>query len=305
MTARTPVRPDRGDVGRFCPGQDRTAEAITTGARLLSMVLLLVTLLTACSQPQPRQVHAPVLLRLSGSTSMQPLLHDLAEAYSQRYPYVSFDSSPVGSSAGLEALRRGNADLALVSRSLRREEEYDIQTGQRLVVYSVIAQDGIAILVHESNHIRELSLYQVRNIFDGQTATWEELGGPTTEITVVSREDGSGTRSVFEETVMYGRRVTPTAVVMPGSDAVRDYVATHEGAIGYLSMGYAGPGVSAVAIDQVRPELRSVQDDTYLITRPFLLVSQVDPDTEVQAFMEFSRSPAGQAVVGRVYGHPR
>jgi len=275
---------------------------------------------------------------------MQPLLRDLAEAYSSRYEHVSFDFSPVGSSAGLEALRRGNAELALVSRRLLREEEYDsrrsgtdaesrrggmeylygsqAQTGQRLLAYSVIAQDGIAVVVHDSNPLRELSLYQLRNIFDGQTASWDELGGPATEITVASREDGSGTRTVFEEKVMYGRRVTPTAIVMPGSQAVRDYVATHEGAIGYLSMGYLGPGIATMAIDKVRPERKTVDDgtypvgagwSTYPITRPFLLVSRVEPDAEVQSFMEFCQSPVGQAIVGRAYpaeagwstyGHP-
>jgi phosphate transport system substrate-binding protein len=245
---------------------------------------------------------------------MEPLLRDLAEAYSQRYPYVSFDVSSVGSSAGLEALRRGNAELALVSHKLLREEEYDsrrsgteyqAQNGQDLLAYSIIAQDGIAVVVHESNPLRELSLYQLRNIFDGQTASWDELGGPAIEITVVSREDGSGTRSVFEEAVMYGRWVTPTAVIMPGSAAVRDYVATHEGAIGYLSMGYLGPGIATMAIDKVRPERKTVEDSTYLLTRPFLLAFPAEPSAEVTAFSQFVGSPAGQAIVQRTYGGAR
>jgi len=270
--------------------------------KLVTVVLLGATLLSACSQPRAVEAPAPVLLRLSGSTSMQPLLRDLTEAYAQRYPHVSFDLSSVGSTAGLEALRRGNAEVALVSRSLDRDEEYDTQTGQRLLGYSIIAQDGLAIVLHPNNPLHELTLYQIRNLFEGQIASWDELGGTAIEVTVVSREEGSGTRIGFEEKVMNSRRVTPGAVVMPGSQAVRDYVATHEGAIGYLSMGYLGAGVSALVSDGVKPECQTVQDGTYPITRPFLLVHSTQPDAEVQAFIAFCRSPAGQAIVSRLYG---
>ena len=218
---------------------------------------------------------------------------------------MSFDFSAVGSSAGLEALRRGSADLALVSRELRPEEEHETQTGKRLLAYTVIAQDGIAVVVNEKNPLRELTLYQIRNIFDGQVTTWDELGSPAGEIMVISREDGSATRAVFEKQVMYGRRMTPTALVMPGSEAVRDYVATHEGAIGYLSVGYLGPGIAAVAIDDVRPRRQAVEDGSYLITRPFLLVSRAKPDAKVTAFMQFARSPAGQAIVRQTYSGAR
>jgi phosphate transport system substrate-binding protein len=271
---------------------------------LLLGLALALPLAAACSQPSSTPP-APVWIRLSGSTSMQPLLRDLAAAYSARNPHVSFDFSAVGSGAGLEALRRGDADLALVSRELLPEEEYDTHTGQRIVAYTVIARDGIAVVVSETNPLRQLSLYQVRNIFDGAVISWEELGGPAVDIIVVSREDGSGTRVVFEQSVMYGRSMTSTALIMPGSEAVRDYVATHEGAIGYLSMGYLEPGIAAVELDGVQLQRQSVEDGSYLIARPFLLVSRPEPEAGTTAFMQFARSPAGQAIVQRMYGSAR
>ncbi|MGQ9493314.1 MAG: phosphate ABC transporter substrate-binding protein [Anaerolineae bacterium] len=267
-------------------------------------VLISAVLISACGQPLPTP-HAPVLLRLSGSTSMQPLLHDLAAAYSQQHEYVGFDFTSVGSSAGMEMLRRGNADLALVARSLKPDEEYDSHTRKRLLAYTVIAWDGIAIVVNEQNPVRALTLYQVRKIFAGQIASWGELGGPGGEILVISREDGSATREVFEELVMRGRRVTTTALIMPSSEAVRNYVATHEGAVGYLSMGYVGAGIAALAIDGVLPNRQTVEDGSYPISRPFLLVSLPEPDAQVTAFMQFARSPAGQSIVGRAYGGAR
>jgi len=161
------------------------------------------------------------------------------------------------------------------------------------------------VVVNENSPLRALTLYQIRNIFDGQVTTWDELGSPAGDIEVISREDGSATRAVFEELVMYGRCMTPTALVMPGSEAVRDYVATHEGAIGYLSMGYLGPGIAAVALDDVRPKRQTVEDGSYLITRLFLLVSRTEPNAEIASFMQFARSPAGQAIVQRTYGGAR
>jgi phosphate transport system substrate-binding protein len=287
-------------VGRP-PATVAAAANVSSTFLLIALVLLSSALLSACSQP-PTAPHAPVLIRLSGSTSMQPLLSDLAAAYSQRHAYVTFDFSVVGSTAGLEGLRRSSADLALVSRELLPEEEFDTQTGKRLLAYTVIAQDAIALVVNENNPLRELTLYQIRNIFEGQITSWNEVGSSAGSVVVISREDGSGTRAVFEEWVMRDHRVTPTALIMPSSEAGRDYVATHNGTIGYLSLGHLGPGVAALAVDNVPPEREAVENGTYPITRPFLLVSRPDPGLEVANFMEFARSPAGQAIVRRTYG---
>jgi len=153
--------------------------------------------------------------------------------------------------------------------------------------------------------VRGLTLYQVRNIFDGQFTTWDQVGGPAEEIVVISREDGSGTRDVFEEVAMYGRRMTPTALIMPGSEAVLDYASAHESAVGYLSLGYLGPGIDAVTIDGVSPTREAVEGGSYLIARPFLLVSRAEPDVDLAEFMQFARSPAGQAIVRRIYGGAR
>jgi phosphate transport system substrate-binding protein len=233
---------------------------------------------------------------------MEPLLRELAAAYAQRYDHVTFAFAAVGSAGGIEALRRGGADLALVSRLLQPEEEYDPASGSRTLAYTVIAQDGIAVVVNESNPVRELTRYAVRNLFGGQTLSWDEVGGPVQEVTVVSREDGSGTRAAFEATVMSGQRVTPTAVVMPSSEAVRDYVAAHVWAIGYLSMGCLGPGVAALTVDGVPPDQQSVERGTYGITRPFLLVSLDEPAVDISSFMQWARCPAAQAIVRIRYG---
>jgi phosphate transport system substrate-binding protein len=261
---------------------------------------LTLALLTACGQP-PETPPAPNLVRLTGSTTMQPLLHALTAAYSELHPQVTFSISAVGSSAGLEQLRRGNADLALVSRELRPEEEHDAQSGQRLLAYTVIAYDGIAVVVHQANPISNLTLYETRRILSGQSTKWEEVGGAPEQVVVISREDGSGTRTVFEELVMSSRQVTAMAPIMPGSEAVRDYVTTHSGAVGYLSVSLLQTGPKALSIEGVSPSRQTVEDGSYGIVRPFLLVSRPEPDAEVAAFMRFARSPTAQTIVRREY----
>jgi len=269
--------------------------------RLAALLSIAATLLSSCAQPQLAATPAPVVLHLAGSTSMQPLLRDLAAAYSERYPYVSFDFAEMGSTAGLEALRRGNADLALVSRELAPEEELDAQSGERPLAYTVIALDGIAVIVNERNPLRSLGQPELRKVLTAQVTDWADLGTPAGEITVVSREDGSATRTVFEELVMNGRPVTPMAIIMPGSQAVRDYVAAHEGAIGYVSIGYLGQGLAALAIEAVQPQGESIEDGSCPLTRPFLLVTLPNPSSAVTAFVQFAQSVAAQAIVRRTY----
>ena len=268
---------------------------------LVALLWLGAVLLSSCAQPQLAATPAPVVLHLAGSTSMQPLLRDLAAAYSERYPYVSFDFAEMGSTAGLEALRRGNADLALVSRELAPEEELDARSGERLLAYTVIALDGIAVIVNERNPLRSPGRPELRKVFTAQVTDWADLGSPAGAMTVVSREDGSATREVFEKLMMNGRPVTPMAIIMPGSQAVRDYVAAHEGAIGYVSIGYLGPGIAALAIEGVPPKRETIEGGSYPLTRLFLLASTPDPSQEVAAFLQFARSPAGQAIVQRTY----
>ncbi len=248
--------------------------------------------------------HPPVHLRLAGSTSMQPLMEALTEAYSSRYEYVTFALESRNSQVGLDALRGGAIDIVLISREMRPEEMGGL-------VATPIARDGIAILVNEENPIGALTLEELRSIFAGEILSWREVGGqegvhpiglPRGDIQVVSREEGSGTRRAFEALVMEGKRVTSTAVVMPSDGAVGEYVAREPRAIGYSSMADLPSGVKALQIDGVEPSLATVASGEYSLVRTFLLVTEKRPQQEVQAFIDFCLSLAGQAIVEKGYG---
>jgi phosphate transport system substrate-binding protein len=264
---------------------------------------ILLWLLTACGAPL--ESHEPVYLRIAGSTSMQPLIEDLAQAYTDQREYVTVDVQGGGSGLGIALARENRIDIATASRKLTAGEEKDPETGAKRLWWTAIAQDGIALVIHPQNAVGGLTLPQARDIFFGRILDWEEIGGIPGEIVVVSREDGSGTREVFEEIVMEERRVTLTAIVMPSSEAVVEYVARHPTAIGYVSMGYLSPQVKALPVEGVSPTPVTIQSGAYPLTRPLYLLTGQQPAGEVKAFIEFALSPAGQAVVEQRYGRLR
>lgn len=248
-------------------------------------------LLVSCRGPvEPPQ---PVHLKVAGSTSMQPLLEELAQAYTERYEHVTIAVEGRGSLTGIELVRQGQVDIGMTS--WKEPEDASFWS-------TPIALDGIAIVVHPQNRVEGLTLLQLKDIFFGRVWDWRDVGGRAGEIVVISREDGSGTRAVFEELVMNGKRVTPAAVVMPSSRAVVEYVAEHPEAIGYVSMGYLSPKVKALKIEDVSPTPESVRRGEYYLFRPFFLITRQEPTGEVKALIDFVLSPAGQSIVGRKYG---
>jgi len=251
--------------------------------------------------------HPLVHLRLAGSTSMQPLMEALTEDYSSRYEYVTFALESRNSQVGLDALRDGAIDIALVSREMRPEEMDGL-------LATPIARDGIAILVNEENLTSALTLEELRSIFAGEILSWEEVesqegvrpaDSPPEDIQVVSREEGSGTRKAFEALVMGEERVTSTAVVMPTDEAVSEYIAQMPRAIGYASMADLSLGVKALRVGGVEPSPVAVSSGEYPLVRPFFLVTEKRRNREVQAFIDFCLSPRGQAIVERRYGRVR
>lgn len=242
--------------------------------------------------------HPPVHLKIVGASSMQPLLEELANVYAERFEYATLDIVPRSSALGLEALRGGEADAALVSRELSPDEEEGLGP-------VVIAYDAVAILVNDQNPVDSLSLRELGDIFAGDILVWSEVGGEEVDIQVLSREDGSGTREVFEETVMGEQTVTLAAIVVPGNEAVGEFVADDPVAIGYASAMAVPDGAKALSIDGVRPDLQAVRERGYALMRPLMLVTGGNPDDEVQAFVDFVLSPAGQVIVGRRCGRAR
>jgi len=224
---------------------------------------------------------------------MQPLVEELAQAYTERHKHVTIAVEGRGSLPGIELVRQGEVDIGMAS--WKESEDTSLWS-------TPIALDGIAIVVHPQNQVKGLTLLQLKDIFFGRVWDWRDVRGQAGDILVVSREDGSGTRVVFEELVMQGQRVTLTAVVMPSSRAVVEYVAEHPQAVGYVSMGYLTEEVKVLEIEEVAPTPASVRQGAYHLLRPFFLITRQEPAGEIKGFIDFALSPTGQSIVGRKYG---
>jgi len=218
-------------------------------------------------------------------------MHELTAAYHATHSHVTFDMHRLNSAQAIEALWLGKVDLAAVS--WLTDTEY--------VWVTPVAVDGVAVIVHPSNPVGNLTLLQLRDIFRGRTAEWSDVGGPAGEIAVVSRESGSGTRARFEQAVMDGRSVTVNAVAMPSEQAVLGYVAAITTAIGYIASGYITDTVKAIDVEGVPLTLTTIIAQRYPMTRPLLFVTPEEPEGELRAFVAWVLGPEGQALVGRKY----
>jgi phosphate transport system substrate-binding protein len=255
-------------------------------------LVLLLALLAGCTG-SPSGKAEPVTLRIAGSTSMRPVLEDLAQVYEAAHPDVQFEIRGGGSTLGLQDLLAGTADLAAVSWKAENEPDpHGVQAAP-------VARDGIVIFVHPSNKTPGLTLLQLRALYRGEILDWAELGSSAGAPVVISREDGSGDREAFEALVMGDDRVTLNALVMPTAQAMVDYVARHPATIGYASLAQIRDDVHVLPIEEIVPTAEQVQAGAYHLGRLLYLYVKTSPSGAVRNFLNFVRSPAGQAIVAR------
>jgi phosphate transport system substrate-binding protein len=261
--------------------------------RLAWLCLFLVCLgcsgLSGCGRGQDSPDTAKAIT-IAGSTSVQPFAEKLAEEYMRGHSEVRIDIQGGGSSAGIYAAQQGVADLGASSRELVKAEKELLEIP--------IAFDGIAVIANKQNSIENLSLEQIRRIYQGKITDWGELGLAPHPIHLITREEGSGTRNAFEELVM-GKQadITPAALVQDSNGSVREIVANDPHALGYISMGLIEPRVRAVAVDGVLPTRENVKDHTYKLVRRFLLVTFDLKPGPCHNFVNFILSPEGQSLL--------
>jgi len=266
------------------PGAYRLANSKIKALTAL-LLLSFICLTTACG----RQSAAFVI---AGSTSVQPYVEILDEEYARLYPDELIDIQGGGSSAGIQAVGSDTAQLGMSSRNLKDTEQH---------LWSIeIAKDGLAIIVNPSNPASNLTLDQLRGVYAADVTNWSELGGPDARIHIIAREEGSGTRSAFEEMVMGGRRITPRAIIQDSNGAVRQLVSDDPYSIGFISLGLIEIGekpVKPLRIDGIAASQENVANGSYALFRPFLFVAKEEPTGRVMQFINFVRSPEGQRIL--------
>ncbi len=228
-------------------------------------------------------------LILAGSTSIQPFADKWAEVYAERKGGCSVNVQGGGSSAGIQACRSGACQIGMSSRDLKPDEKD--------LTEIVVARDGLAVIVHPANPASGLTLNQVRDIFSGVIRSWGVLGGPDREITVVTREEGSGTRGAFQELVMKTTRIYRGAIVQDSNGTVREIVAHDPWSVGYISLGLVDARVRALPLDGVTATDAHIEDGSYKLVRPFLFLTKGPLEGACRDFIDFVLSPEGQALV--------
>ncbi len=227
-----------------------------------------------------------------GSTSMEKVIGALGEYFMEENSDVTFTYNPTGSGSGITAALEGRCDIGLSSRALKDEEKAQGLTE------TVLAYDGIAVIVHPDNPVNDLTIDELARIYTGKITNWKELGGEDAAIVVIGREAGSGTRDGFEsitgtkENCVYRQELTSTGDVITA-------VSQNPAAIGYASLASVKQTVKALSVDGVTPSEESVKDGSYKVQRPFVLVTKtgVALSEAAQKFFDFATSAEAAEII--------
>ena len=235
-------------------------------------------------------------ISMSGSTSMEKFGNALAESFMEKYPNVTVTAEFTGSSAGIESLLAGSADIGDASRALKDSEK---EAG---AVENIVAIDGIAVETDTDNAVADLTKDQLISIYTGQTTNWSELGGADEAIVVVGREAGSGTRGAFEELLDIADQCT-YANELDSTGAVMAKVASTPGAIGYVSLDVVDDTVKAFSLEGVEATADNIKAGNYFLSRPFVMATkgEISEQNElVQALFDYLSSDEGKSVIAGV-----
>ena len=261
---------------------------------LMLTAALVIFMLAGCSGNQQGGT-----VNTDGSTSMADVMGALTEAFKAKEPDITVNYSGTGSGSGISGVLDGTCDIGLSSRELKQEE---VNQG---AVAHVVALDGVAVVVNPKNPVTDLTTQQIADIFTGKITNWSELGGADAPIAVYGREDGSGTRSAFEEIVGVEGECVYTNEYGSTGDVIGN-VASNENAIGYASLSAVDSSVTAAKVNGVTPGEATVKDGSYTIQRPFVMVTKdgVELSEAARAFLDFATGGEAAeyiAAAGAVY----
>lgn len=244
---------------------------------------------------------------LDGSTTVGPIAKAFAEHYMLMNDDVNVTVSESGSGNGAKSLLNDACDIANMSRFMKDKEfKAAVEAGVQPVAH-VVAMDGLPILVHPRNPVKELSVDQVRAIYMGEIRNWKELGGPDREIVVVTRDTNSGTYETFHKLVMTHKvdgekideKISKNAEYVGSNGAARQRVQSTPAAIGYAGLGFVDDTVKALTIDGIEPNGRTVASGIYPIARPLFMFTDGYPrlGSDVHGFVTIHLSEKGQEIV--------
>ena len=241
-------------------------------------------------------------LVIKGSDTLgAKLVPQLAEAFKAQHPDTTFDIAAEGSTTGIAAIIDGTAQIGMASRRAK-PAEVGAASGKGVNMKpTIVAYDGIAVIVNSGNPIKGLTKKQVEQIFTGEVTDWSAVGGSAGKISVYTRNTSSGTYSDFKELAMKKRDYAPSAQKMAGNEQIASEVGRNANGIGYVGLAYTkAGGIKVAAIDGGLPTIQSVHAKTYPYARPTFYYTNGEPSGVAKEFLDFTIGPAGQKIVLQV-----
>jgi phosphate transport system substrate-binding protein len=272
-------------------GRMKNAKAIATTA--LVVMAFVAGLTPAIDAAIPTGLSGK--LTIAGSTTLLSINQECARLLMDANPDLRISVSGGGSGHGVKAVGAGEIDIGAVSRDVKSSELEQYPDLKPVA----IGKDSVAVVVHPSNTVTDLTLEQLAGIFSGEITNWKDVGGADAAIRVITREEGSGTRETFETYVMtpFELYIAAQASVKSSNGEVRATVSSDDRSIGYLSLGYVDSSMKAISVGGIAATVENVVAGDYPIQRSLYLITKGDPDEREQAFLEFVLSSEGQAVV--------
>jgi phosphate transport system substrate-binding protein len=246
-------------------------------------------------------VQADRLVIKGSDTLGAKLVPQLAEQFKAQHPGTTFDIAAEGSTTGMAAIIDGTAQIGMASRRAKSSEIGAASAKRVNMKPTVVAYDGIAVIVNASNPLKALTRKQVEQIFTGDVADWSAVGGSGGKISIYTRNTSSGTYSEFKELAMKKRDYAPGSQKMAGNEQIASEVGRNPAGIGYVGMAYTkASGVKVASIDGATPSTQTVQNHSYPYWRPTFYYTNGEPSGIAKAFLDFTLSQAGRKIVDQV-----
>lgn len=258
---------------------------------VLFTIFILTALIVSCSKEAREKVV------VKGSTTVLPITQKAAEAFYEKNKIV-ISLSGTGSGDGIKSLIDGSCDIANSSREMHTEELALAKRKGEIIKEVAIAFDMIVPIVHPSNPVSNLTLHQLKAIYEGSVKNWKDVGGKDETIVVISRDSSSGTFEVWESKVMKHVEVRKDALLQASNGAIVQTVSQNPKAIGYVGYGYLNDRVKPLYVNNVEPIIENGKSGIYPIARKlYMYVNEVKIKPAAQAFIDFMLSDEGQAIV--------
>ena len=259
---------------------------------ILGGFALVILLLTAVFGAGCISTEDTETISIAGSTTVLPVAQAAAEEYMNQHSNADIQVSGGGSGVGATSVIGGTADIGMLSRDLKASEK----EGNTLKEF-IVGKDGIALVGHPSNTVSDLSLEQVKAIYQGEITNWKDVGGADSEIVLIGRDSSSGTREFFTEFVLNKEDAAKEMQELNSNGAVAQAVSITPGAIGYISLEYVDDSLKAFSIGGVAPTVDNVISGIYEINRPLLMITNGEPEGLAADYLAFILSEEGQQIL--------